>query len=161
MCHDRGEPEQSGGPMDVVPFHIGITTPDLVASMEALSSALGVTWSAVGGGEGELPVVGGGSQARPVSSVSREGPIHIDLIKGQPGTIWDTSSVRLHHFAYWTDTLVDDVERLTEEGWELEMTYPDSSGRPTVFAYMVGEHGFRIELIDRSGREGFMARLAE
>ena len=147
--------------MDVVPFHIGITTPDLARSMEALSAALGVSWSAIGGGEGELPVVGGGSQLRPVSSISREGPIHIDLIKGAPGTIWDTSSPRLHHFAYWTDTLGDDIERLTSDGWKLEMTFPDASGRPTVFAYLVGAEGFRIELIDRAGHDDFMARLAE
>jgi hypothetical protein len=147
--------------MDVVPFHIGITTPDLARSMKALSSALGITWSAVGGGEGELPVVGGGFQTRPVSSVSKEGPIHIDLIKGAPGTIWDTESPGLHHFAYWTDALVDDVDRLTKEGWKLEMTFPDPAGRPTVFAYLVGEDGFRVELIDRSGRAEFMARLAQ
>lgn len=145
--------------MDAVPFHIGITTDDLEVSRAALASALGVSWSQVGGGDSDMPLVGGGSQPRPISCVSREGPIHLDLIQGAPGTIWDTGAPAIHHFAYWTDDLVADVQRLAGEGWRMEMTFPGPAGEPTVFAYLVREDGFRLELIDRTGRDNFMARL--
>lgn len=147
--------------MDAVPFHIGITTPDLHNSMETLSTALGISWSPIGGGDSEMPVIGGGTQPRPISTVSKEGPIFIDLIKGAPGSLWDTASPRIHHFAYWTDDLQGDVKRLEGEGWKPEMTFPDEDGNPTVFAYLVRDDGFRLELIDRAGQDAFMARLDE
>ncbi|MDT3443262.1 MULTISPECIES: VOC family protein [unclassified Pseudofrankia] len=147
--------------MDAVPFHIGITTNDLGASMRDLTRALGVTWTAPTAGEGLFHTVDDVPQPRPTSCISRQGPIHVDLIKGEPGTIWETAGPRLHHFAYWTDDLAADVIRLTSEGWRLEMTKPDENGRPTLFAYLVRADGFRLELIDAAGRDDYAARLRE
>jgi hypothetical protein len=145
--------------VDDVPFHIGITTDDLTASMTELAAALGVTWTEPAAGPGVLHTVDGGTQPRPTSCISREGPIHVDLIRGDPGTIWATSGRRIHHFAYWTDDLRGDVRRLTGRGWQLEMTMPDDDGQPTVFAYLVRDDGFRVELIDDAGRADYYARL--
>ncbi|MBL7501709.1 VOC family protein [Frankia sp. CNm7] len=145
--------------MDAVPFHIGITTDDLGASMLALADALGVTWTTPTAGEGVFHTVDGVPQPRPISCVSRQGPIHLDLIEGRPGTIWESAGPRLHHFAYWTDDLATDVARLAAEGWRLEMTSPDAQGRPTLFAYLIREDGFRLELIDSAGRPHYQARL--
>jgi hypothetical protein len=147
--------------MDPVPFHIGITTDDLGASMRDLAHALGVTWTEPSAGEGLFHTVDGVPQPRPTSCVSREGPIHLDLIEGKPGTIWQTTGARLHHFAYWTDDLAGDVTRLEAGGWRLEMTMPAEDGSPTLFAYLVRSDGFRLELIDSAGRADYLARLRE
>lgn len=147
--------------MEIFPFHYGIVTGDLAASMSQLSVALGVTWTAPGSGGTLFHSVDGRPQPQPVSAISREGPIHIDLIQGEPGTIWAApDGPRLHHFAYWTDDLEDDIARLTRDGWRLELTKPDAGGRPTVFAYLVRDDGFRVELIDAAGKETYARRLS-
>lgn len=147
--------------MDAVPFHIGITTDDLGASRRELAGALGVTWTAPTAGPGLFHTVDGVPQPRPTSCLSREGPVHVDLIEGEPGTIWETTGPRFHHFAYWTDDLEGDIARLAEQGWRLEMTKPDAGGRPTLFAYLVRDDGLRLELIDEASRADYADRLRE
>jgi hypothetical protein len=145
--------------MDAVPFHIGIVTGDLTGSMKELGAALGVSWTEPSGNDQMMQTVDGTPQLRPMSCISKQGPIHIDLIQGDPGTLWHSAEPKLHHFAFWTADLRGDIERLTGEGWRLEMTRPDDAGQPTVFAYMVRGDGFRLELIDDVGRSDYGARL--
>jgi hypothetical protein len=147
--------------MDATPFHLGITTNDLRTSMHELGDALGVSWTDPAGGDALFHSVDGTPQPRPISCISREGPIHFDLIEGKPGTIWETSGPRLHHFAYWTDDLQADISRLAAEGWRLEMTKPDPEGKPMQFAYLVRDDGFRLELIDSAGRSDYTDRLKD
>jgi hypothetical protein len=147
--------------MEPVPFHIGIATHDLRSSMRELADALGVTWTAPTTGPEVLHTIDGRPQPRPTSCLSRQGPVHIDLVQGEPGTIWEAASPRLHHLAYWTDDLAGDVARLTERGWRLEMTTRDTDGRPTQFAYLIRDDGFRLELIDEAGRADYAARLRQ
>ncbi|MCL2583923.1 MAG: VOC family protein [Streptosporangiales bacterium] len=146
--------------METTPFHVGIVTGDLAASMDLLSAALGVTWTAPGSGGAVFTGTDGSRQPQPVSCISREGPIHVDLIQGEPGSIWAAAGKpRVHHFAYWTGDLAGDIQRLTAEGWRLELTLPDAEGAPTVFAYLIREDGFRLELIDEAGRDAYEKRL--
>ncbi len=145
--------------MDAVPFHIGIATDDLEASMRDLGTALGITWTAPSSAGRLFHSVDGRPQRQPVSCISREGPIHIDLMRGDKETVWEAGRPRLHHFAYWTNDLPADVTRLAKDGWRLEMTIPDADARPTVFAYLIRDDGFRLELIDDAGREAYDERL--
>jgi len=145
--------------MDPVPFHVGITTDDLRASMDQLHAALGLTWTLPATGPDVLHSVDGRAQPRPTSCISREGPIHIDLIQGHPGTIWAAARPGIHHFAYWTDDLAGDVESLAGAGWRLEMAGEDGSGAPAGFAFLVRGDGFRIELVDRAGQADYERRL--
>jgi catechol 2,3-dioxygenase-like lactoylglutathione lyase family enzyme len=147
--------------MDAVPFHIGIATNDLPRSMEVLSAALGIAWTEPGAGEGSFTSVDGRPHPRPLACVSLDGPIHIDLMQGAPGTLWESDAPRLHHFAYWTDDVAVDVARLESEGWTLELTLPDEDGQPSLFAYLIRADGFRLELIDRAQREAYEAGLAK
>jgi catechol 2,3-dioxygenase-like lactoylglutathione lyase family enzyme len=145
--------------MEAVPFHVGVATDDLVTSMRDLGEALGVTWTEPSCAGRLFHGVDGKPQPQPVSCISRQGPIHIDLMRGEPGTIWEAGQPRLHHFAYWTDDLRGDIARLGGDGWHLELTLPDAEGRPSVFAYLVRGDGFRLELIDDAGREAYTERL--
>jgi hypothetical protein len=147
--------------MDAAPFHIGITTNDLDISMRELAHALGVSWTPPQTPPGTYHTVEGVPQPRPKSCISKEGPVHLDLIEGKPGTIWESNGPRLHHFAYWTDDLEGDVARLGTQGWRLEMTLPDEAGRPTLFAYLRRDDGFRLELIDDANRADYYARLRD
>ena len=145
--------------MEAVPFHIGVATDDLAASMRELTGAFGVSWTSPSCAGRVFHSVDGASQRQPLSCISREGPIHIDLMVGEPGTLWESSQPRLHHFAYWTDDLPGDIIRLGEAGWRLEMTIPDAAGQASVFAYLVRDDGFRLELIDKAGKQAYLDRL--
>ncbi len=147
--------------MDAVPFHIGIATDDLGRSMRDLAGALGVSWTTPASGPEVFHSVDGVPQPRPTSCLSHEGPIHIDLMEGRSGTIWETGEPRLHHFAYWTDDLEGDISRLAQQGWRLEVTQPGAEGQPTVFAYLIREDGLRLELIDDAGRDDYAGRLRQ
>jgi hypothetical protein len=147
--------------MDAIPFHIGVATDDLASSMRELGAALGISWTAPSCAGRVFQSVDGVSQRQPWSCISREGPIHIDLMVGEPGTLWESSHPRLHHFAYWTDDLPADVTRLAADGWRLEMTIPDADGRASVFAYLVRDDGFRLELIDEAGKQTYLDRLRQ
>jgi hypothetical protein len=131
--------------------------------MRQLSAALGVTWTAPGSGGALFTGTDGSPQPQPVSCISRQGPVHMDLVQGEPGSIWAAADgqPRVHHFAYWTDDLEGDIARLSKERWRLELTLPDDAGRPTVFAYLVRDDGFRLELIDEAGRDTYARRLEQ
>jgi len=146
--------------MDAVPFHIGIATDDLPTSMAAIGGALGVDWTTPSRGAGSFTDVHGHEQRRPQSCISLGSAVHIDLVQGDPGTLWLVETPRLHHLAYWTDDLPGDVERLGEQGWQLELSATDERGTPTVFAYLIRDDGFRIELIDAAGKDAYEARLS-
>jgi hypothetical protein len=147
--------------MDAIPFHIGVATGDLASSMRELGTALGVSWTAPSCAGRIFQSVDGVSQPQPLSCISREGPIYVDLMVGEPGTLWESSQPRLHHFAYWTNDLPGDISRLADDGWRLEMTIPDGDGQPSVFAYLVRDDGFRLELIDETGKQEYLNRLHE
>lgn len=147
--------------MDVIPFHIGITTDDLARSRAELGIALNVGWTEPGAGPGAFMSVDGRPHPRPLSCISLQGPIHVDLMQGASGTLWAAATPTLHHFGYWTDDLAGDIERLEGEGWSLELTRPDAEGRPSLFAYLVRADGFRLELIDSAGKADYQARLAK
>jgi hypothetical protein len=145
--------------MEPVPFHIGITTNDLRTSMGEIGAALGVTWSPPEAATGWAYTAAGEAQSPPVTSISREGPIHIDLMEGGAESVWGTTRPRIHHFAYWTDDVAGDIDRLVNDGWTLEMTVFDADGQPSGFAYLVSEEGVRLELLDESGRDSYVSRI--
>jgi hypothetical protein len=134
--------------MDQTPFHIGITTNDLETSMRTMSAALGLSWTTPNSDGVLMHDVDGRAQVQPVSCSSREGPVHIDLIKGEPGSLWDAAAPGIHHLAYRTDDLPGDVGELERAGWRLQITLPDPEGRPSVFAYLVRDNDVRVELVE-------------
>jgi hypothetical protein len=50
------------------------------------------------------------------------------------------------------------VARLVEEGWRLDVTMPDADGQPSMFAYVMRDDGFRLELIDAARRGSYRER---
>jgi hypothetical protein len=144
--------------MDAIPFHIGVATNDLEGSMRELGTALGLTWTEPSCEGRVFENVDGVPQPQPRNCSAREGAIDVQLMIGQPGSIWEVHGPRLHHLGYWTDDLRGDVARLAHEGWRLEVTIPDADGQPSVFAYLVRDDGFRLELVEDARRESYRER---
>jgi hypothetical protein len=88
------------------------------------------------------------------------GPMRVELLEGEPRSVWETSEVAaLHHLAYWVDDLTGTIDRLRADGWTVEITIADPAGEPSLFAYLSKPGHARIELTDSSGRADTLERL--
>ena len=85
------------------PFHAGIVVRDLGLAMEELSQAAGLEWIDLG-----THTIGGWT-IHVVYSV--DGPPHIELIEGPPGSPWDaTDGSRLDHLGCGAPGDADEAE---------------------------------------------------
>jgi len=138
-------------------FHIGIRVADLAAAMDEVGPRCGVTWASV--------------QDRPMSvwlpdegpvvlqlalTYSIEGPVHLELMQGPVGSIWDGNDVPgAHHFGYWSDDVQADTESLIADGWTLALAAnpPDEGyGR---FTYVRSPSGYLVEPVTIAAKPRF------
>jgi hypothetical protein len=134
-------------------FHVGYVVPDLGEAMQRLTASAGLRWAAAR----TLPV----TLRTPASEISTEvnltysvqGPPHLELIAEQPGTIWGSEHLGLHHLGYWSGRFADDIDALTRAGFEFEAGAVDEHGALTRFAYLREPHtALRVELRDEARR---------
>ena len=143
------------------PYHVGIATRRLEAAMDALSEVFGCGWTEVR--EGAEP--GLASPSGPLDWTARVtfsfgGEMHLELLEGSPGSVWQVDAVaRLHHYAFWTDDVARDVARLERDGWAVEITFFDDRGHPRNMAYLRKPGSPRIELVDSVRRPSFLERV--
>lgn len=133
--------------------HTGIAVRDLSAAMQSVGGAAGVTWATPQLRHLEGIGVDGPVVADVRVTWSIEGPPHLELVEGGPGTVWEVGAgveAVLHHVAYWTDDLAGDVARMRAAGCALELTGAAGGGEPSSFAYLKQPGGIRVELMDRA-----------
>jgi hypothetical protein len=83
---------------------------------------------------------------------SIQGPLHIELIEGPPGSAWDsTGGPRVDHLGYWSDDFPADRDRLQADGLAVVRGNDRRTHHQTA-------HGIRIELFDASNRADFYRR---
>src|SRR5947209_18917280 len=71
-------------------FHIGVRVADLDKAMHELGGAAGLVWAEPVDREQALWTPGGGEQSvRLRFTYSTEGPQHVELLEGEPGSVWD------------------------------------------------------------------------
>ena len=140
--------------------HVAHAVDDLDAVMQELGSALGLEWATVQQREMAISVAGEMASTPIRFTYSRGNQPHIELIEGQPDTIW--APVRgLHHIGIWTDDLAGDAMKLSESGLSEEVAGVSRSGRsPFGFTYHSSPHGLRLELVDVASRPAFDRWLA-
>ena len=135
-----------------LPFYqVGIIVPDLDPAMEELGSALGVTWGTV-----VTPPYDNGPK-RFVFSV--EGPPHIELIEGRPGSAWDCSDgPRLDHIGLWTADIETAKGQLAANGMPIDTDGADL-GNPIFTYHDASACGMRVELVDQARQAPFYESL--
>jgi lactoylglutathione lyase len=103
-------------------YHVGVRVPDLDAAMAELTAALGITWADVVEQDRPVWTPAEGSYTIPLRfTYSREGPQHIELLQGEPGSLWDGNDrPGVHHMGGWVDDVAAETERLVEAGWTLK-----------------------------------------
>lgn len=132
-------------------FHTGIRVPDLDAAMEEMGSTLGVTWAKSRRADGQpIWTPEDGQHTLPLRYVySSEGPQHIELLEGPPGSVWDgREDPGVHHVGVWADDVQRETERCVANGWRVAAAGRSPEEGYGSYSYVVPPCGPIIELVD-------------
>jgi lactoylglutathione lyase len=138
-------------------FHVGVRVPDLEAAMEEIGGGLGITWARVVEREQRVWTPDAGPHTTPLRfTYSCEGPQHVELLQGAPGSVWDGADVPgVHHQGVWVDDVAAETERLVEAGWTLELAQlPPDEGYGSM-TYVRSPSGFLLEPVTSRARPRF------
>lgn len=114
-------------------FHVGVRVEDLELAQRELTKSLGVQWTIPATMPMKAWVAGEGYRVDELTiSFSVQGPVHIELLHGSPGSYWDTAigGAGLHHIGVWVDDVAKANEQLVRDGWVVEL-----AGRPPEEGY--------------------------
>jgi catechol 2,3-dioxygenase-like lactoylglutathione lyase family enzyme len=137
-------------------FHTGIVVEDVEATKRWLTGTAGYRWCDPMVGEHEVETADGPRTVAFDFAYSMSEP-RLEIIRAQPGTIWQPTGSGLHHLGYWSDDVGQDLATLTVAGLAVEACGRDPSGS-LVWAYCKGSAGPRIELVTRA-LEPILTRL--
>lgn len=144
-----------GGPVIGEAFHVGGVVADLDQGMGELTEAIGLEWHPVQARTMHVQTSDGVTNVAARFSYSKQAP-HIELLQGDPGSIWGPEHIGIHHIGVWTDDLQGDSTALAAKGFELEATLASRSGRAVNgFTYQRSELGIRIELVPTASKPAF------
>lgn len=134
-------------------FHVGVRVPQLEAAMNELGASMALTWAeAPDMGPQQLWTPGQGMQELDLRyAYSAEGPQHIELLEGPPGSFWDgRQQPGAHHVGVWVDDLTAETSRLLAAGWTLVAANrdPGDDDGYGIFTYLQPPSGLIVELVD-------------
>ncbi len=140
-------------------FHTGIRVADLDKAMAELGPLLGVRWAQPREGEQPVWTPEGGAQQIPLRfTYSVEGPQHLELLEGAPGSIWEADgSPGVHHVGVWVDDIVEETGRLLDAGWHLIAAQQAPQAGFGRFTYLAPPSGLIVELVDAALEPSFRA----
>ena len=139
-------------------FHVGVRVPDLEKAQRELTKITGVHWTT----PARLPMnvwdprAGASQDCEITISFSVEGPTHIELIQGSPGSYWDAANggAGLHHFGAWVQDVSRTSEELIAQGWAIELAGSTPENGYGGFTYARSPAGILFEP-ERDSRELF------
>ena len=102
-------------------YHVGVRVIDLEAAMAELSEALDITWASVVEREQQAWTPADGAFTTPLRfTYSCEGPQHVELLQGAPGSLWEMRTRRCSPSRGRVDDVAAETERFVAAGWTLE-----------------------------------------
>jgi catechol 2,3-dioxygenase-like lactoylglutathione lyase family enzyme len=138
-------------------YHVGVRVPDLEAAMAELGPALGITWAQVVERDQPVWTPDDGAYTIPLRfTYSCEGPQHVELLQGAPGSLWDGADMPgVHHMGLWVDDVGAETERLIRAGWTLEMAQRAPDQGYGAMTYVRSPAGFLLEPVSVAVRPRF------
>ena len=136
-------------------FHVGHLVHDIDASMAELGPGLGLSWTAVVSREDQrVWTPADGQRTVPLKfAYSTEGPQHLELIEGVPGTPWFAGDLEnLHHAGVWANVPAL-TESLLAEGWTLVCSQVSPEDGYGSFTYVRSPSGFLLEPVAEANEE--------
>jgi len=130
-------------------YHTGVRVPVLEAAMEEMGSSLGLRWCTPRTSEHSVWIPDGGVVEIPLRfTYSTTGPVHLELLEGAPGSIWDgRDSPGIHHVGVWSDDVRADTEAMIDEGWRLLMSQTSPADGYGAFTYVQPPSGLVVEFV--------------
>lgn len=130
-------------------YHHGVRVPDLDRAMEELGSALGLEWCSVQSSVQSIWTPEDGVHDVPLRfTYSRQGPVHLELLEGAPGSLWDgRGQPGLHHVGLWCDDVRSATEVALGRGWNVVMSQADPTQGYGAFVYVRPSSGLIVELV--------------
>jgi catechol 2,3-dioxygenase-like lactoylglutathione lyase family enzyme len=130
-------------------YHLGIRVPEISSAMAELGESLGVTWCSLQEREQSVWTPAGGVQTIPLKfTYSSQGPNHLELLEGAPGTIWDgREAPGAHHTGVWVDDVATSTAELVAKGWTLVAAQRPPSDGYGAFTYVQPPSGLIVELV--------------
>ena len=130
-------------------YHQGVRVPDLDAAMDELGAALGITWCSPQTREQGVWLPDEGATTLPLRfTYSAEGPQHVELLEGPPGSIWDgREQPGLHHVGLWSDDVRGETDALLAAGWTLRLAQQAPEAGYGAFTYVQPPSGLLVELV--------------
>jgi len=130
-------------------YHQGIRVPDLDLAMAEIGDALGVGWCTPQEHPQTVWMPDGGETVIPLRfTYSAQGPQHLELLEGAPGSIWDgREAPGLHHVGVWSDDVATDTSALLDAGWTLLLAQQAPSKGYGIFTYLQPPSGLIVELV--------------
>ncbi len=143
--------------------HVGIVTCDLDAAIVAVGTMFAIVFNEPFDGSSAPPFADGQGEPAPGLrrvTTSRGGPMRVELLEGELGSVWHTDEVaRLHHVAYWVSDVTASTHQLMAQGWRVEVTLANVGAIPLGFAYLTKPGHARIELTDGSDLDSTLEQL--
>lgn len=138
-------------------FHVGIRVRDVAAALAEMTESHGISFTSIRTTPMQCWLPAEGHVTKGVElAFSCEGPVHLEVMSGPAGSLWDGREVPgPHHLGYWVDDVRAETEKLLSHGWKLELaaTSPDEGyGR---FTYLRSPFGELVEPVASSSRERF------
>ena len=141
-------------------FHVGIRVADLEVAQQELTDSIGVRWTTPAHIPMKAWVPGEGYRNSELTiSFSVEGPVHIELLYGSPGSYWDTSigGAGLHHIGVWVDDVAGVNKELVGKGFTVELAGQSPEEGYGGFSYVRSPGGVLFE--PESGLHGSKERF--
>ena len=141
-------------------FHVGIRVADLEVAQRELTDSIGLRWTTPAHIPMKAWVPGEGFKESELTiSFSVEGPVHIELLYGSPGSYWDTSNggPGLHHIGVWVDDVTQVNADLVSQGFTVELAGDSPEKGYGAFTYVRSPGGVLFE--PESGLHGSKERF--
>jgi len=141
-------------------FHVGIRVTDLAAAQQELTESLGVSWTKPATIPMKAWLPGTGRHSYDLTlSFTVDGPVHIELLHGSPGSYYDVSDggAGLHHIGVWVDDVAKVNNDLVARGYTVELAGDTPENGYGSFTYIRSPAGVLFE--PESGLNGSKERF--
>lgn len=138
-------------------FHVGVRVHHLETAMAELGATMGITWCTVQERQQPVWTAEGGQITTPLRfTYSAEGPLHVELLEGQPGTIWDANAgAGIHHTGVWVSDVAGETERFLAAGWTLVAAQHAPDAGYGVMTYVQAPTAMIVELVSEAALPRF------
>ena len=130
-------------------YHVGVRVPDIGQAMDEMGSSLGLEWCSLLERAQTVWLPDEGVVDIPLKfTYSTTGPMHVELLEGSPGSVWDGRvAPGAHHLGVWSDDVRGDTQALLDAGWTLLMAQAPPDAGFGAFTYVQPPSGLIVELV--------------